>query len=87
MDKVHRPDIVRAGSRGPVVAQLSLDPALGCPVPQLQTQLIVNPMCSLDVDIPALALQRDVHTPVAVPNARLADRLDAGLNAGLIALA
>jgi hypothetical protein len=44
-------------------------------------------MCSLDVDIPTLALQRDVHTPVAVPNARLADRLDAGLNAGLIALA
>ena len=61
MDEVHRPDIVRSGRRGPVLAELGLDPALGRLVAELQSQLIVNPVGLLDVDVPALTAQENMH--------------------------
>lgn len=87
MNEVHRPDIVRPRRRRTIVAQLRLDPSLGRLVPELQPQLIVNPVRSLDVDVEPLTLEHDMHTPIAVSDARLANRLDAGFDPGLVALA
>jgi hypothetical protein len=42
-------------------------------------------MSSLQVDLPAFATQEDVDAPVPIANARLANLLDAGFNAGLLA--
>ena len=62
-----------------------LDPSLWSLVAQLQAQLVVNPMSFLQVDLPAFATQEDMDAPVAVADARLANLLDAGFNAGLLA--
>jgi hypothetical protein len=42
-------------------------------------------MSSLQVDLPAFATQEDMDPPVPVADARLANLLDAGFNAGLLA--
>ncbi|OKH86443.1 hypothetical protein LF95_22435 [Thalassospira sp. TSL5-1] len=42
MHKIHRPDVVWSDCNLPVLAQLGLDPPLGMPVSELETQLFVN---------------------------------------------
>jgi hypothetical protein len=42
-------------------------------------------MSSLQVDRPAFATQENMDAPVPVADARLANLLDAGFNAGLLA--
>jgi hypothetical protein len=42
-------------------------------------------MGSLQVDLPPFATQEDMDAPVSVADARLANLLDAGFNAGLLA--
>jgi hypothetical protein len=85
MDKVHGPNIVRSGSCATIVAQLRLHSSLRRLVAQLQAQLVVNPMSSPQVDRPAFATQENMDAPVPVADARLANLLDAGFNAGLLA--
>lgn len=76
MNKVHYPDVVRADRLGAVVTQLGLHTALRRLVPELQSQLPVNPIDFLDVDVPALTFEQDVNAPVAIPHARFTDLPD-----------
>jgi hypothetical protein len=87
MDEVHGPDLIGCGSCATIVAQLRLHSSLGRLAAQLQAQTRVNPMRLLHVDLPALAAQKNMDAPVAIPDARLADLLDAGFKAGLLAAA
>ena len=47
VNKIHRPGLVRLDGVPPIVPELGLDPPLRRLVPELQSQLIVNPMSSL----------------------------------------
>ena len=85
MDEVHGPDLIGCGSCATIVAQLRLHSSLRRLVAQLQAQFVVNPMGLLQVDLPSLATQKDMDAPVAVPDARLANLLDPGFKAGLLA--
>lgn len=87
VNEVHRPRLVGLRRRLTISPQLCADLALGRLVAELKAQLIVNSMCLLDVDIPALALKHDMHAAVAIPNACRAYLLDAGFEAGLIGAA
>ena len=78
------PGFVRPCRRASVLSQLGLYPPLGRLVAQLQAQGVVYPVGLLDVDPPALALQQHMHPAIAVAHARLADRLYAGFEAGLV---
>lgn len=84
MDKIHRPDIVRSGCRGAVIAKLRLDTSLRRLVAQLKAQLIVNPSNFLLVDPPTIALKNDLHASVAIAHTGCTDLLDPGFDAGLI---
>ena len=85
MDEVHGPNIVRSGSCATIVAQFRLASSLRRLVAQLKAQLVVNPMSSLQVDLPPFATQEDMDAPVPVADARLENLLDAGFDAGLVA--
>ena len=87
MDEVHGPNLIGCGSCATIVAQLRLHSSLWRLVAQLQAQTRVNPMRLLHVDLPALAAQKNMDAPVAIPNARVADLFDADFKAGLLAAA
>ena len=84
MDEVHRPDVIRPGCFFSIFTQLGFHTPFRVLVSQLQTQLIVNSACLLDVDGPALPAQQNMDAPVAVPDACLADLLNPPLNSSLI---
>ncbi len=83
MDKVHSPDLIRSRRRTAIVAQLRLDPTLGCLVPELETQLLVKSVDPLWIDIPALAFEQHMNPAIAVTHACLGDLLDPLDEAGL----
>jgi hypothetical protein len=87
MDEVHGPNLIGCGSCATIVAQLRLHSSLWRLVAKLQAQTRVIPMGFLQVDLPALAAQKNMDAPVAIPNARLADLFDADFKAGLLAAA
>jgi len=87
MDEVHGPNIIHAGGRAAVFPQLRLHPALGRLVAELEAQLVVNPVGSLHVDLPAFTAKKNVDAAIAIADARLADLTDAGFDAGLLAAA
>lgn len=64
MDEVHRPDVIRPGNFFSIFTQLGFHTPFRVLVSQLQTQLIVNPACLLDVDGPALPAQQNMDAPV-----------------------
>ena len=59
-----------------VLPQLCLEPALGRPDPQLQTQLIAKPACSLRIDFPTFPQQQHMNSPIAGAHVGLADLLE-----------
>jgi len=83
MEEVHRPDVVRPRRWMAVRAQLCLDTSFGRLVPELSTQFLVERAGSLEVHEPTLAPEWDMHTPIAVADARGADILIASIQAGL----
>lgn len=58
---------------------------LGVFVAQLQIQRLVETIDAFRIDRPAVTPQQDMHTPVAVPHARLADLFDPLFECGLTA--
>jgi len=86
VDEVQCPDIVRSDRHLPILPKFGFHPALGCLVPQLQPQVSVNPICSLDVGAPTLALQEHMYALIAVPHTDFADLANT-LQAGLISTA
>lgn len=85
MGEIHSPDMVRMCRPGAVSAQLCLDPALGNLVAQLRVHLLVKAIDSLRIDGPAVTLQQDVNTTVAIPHPCLAYIPDLQLQFGLLA--
>ena len=85
MDEVHRPGVVRLRGRTTILPELRLHPSLWSFVPQLQAQSGVEAIGSLDVRHPALPLQDDMHTAVAVAHAGLGDLFDALFQVALAA--
>ena len=74
MNKIHSPDIVRSDCLLAIIAQLGLHPTFWILVPELQTQLIVNPARLLDVHLPALPSQQDMDTPISVATLGIVQR-------------
>ncbi len=66
MHEVHRPHIVWTNRHLTIFPKLRPDPALRSLVPQLQAQVPVDAIGSLDVGAPTLAFEQHVHTAVAV---------------------
>lgn len=85
--EIHRPDIVRADGCLPIFPQLCFDPALWSLVAQLQAQVPVNAIGSLDVGAPTFAFQQHMHAPIAVAHTGLADLANTTFQAGLIGTA
>ena len=75
------------GPRGrlAILTQLRLDPTLRRLVAQLQAQLFVKSIDPLRIDDPAVTAQQNMHAPVALPHAGLADLFDSMLEVGLAA--
>lgn len=85
MNEIHRPDVIGMGRLRPVGSQLRLDPTLGNLVAELQVHLLVKATDLLRVDGPAVTLDQDMHTPIAVAHPCLADVFDLQLQFGLLA--
>lgn len=76
MNEIHRLNMVGMGRLRADSPQLRLDPALGNLVVELEVHLLVKTIDSLRVHGPAFTLDKEMHTPGAVPYQRLADVLD-----------
>src|SRR6056297_641349 len=87
MHEVHCPHIVESDRFDSIITQLCLYPPLRRLVPELHAQLPVNAVDFLDVDAPALAVQKHVNPAIAVTNTRFADLLDPLLHGSLIGAA
>ena len=66
MNEIHCPNMVGMGRLRAVSPQLRLDPALGNLVAELEVHLLVKTIDSLRVHGSTFALDKDMHTPVAV---------------------
>lgn len=87
VNEVHRPDIVGSHSLLPVLPQFGFNPALRCQIVQLQTQVSVNAIGSLDVGPPALAFQEHMHASIAITHTGLANLRNTTFQTGLIGTA
>jgi hypothetical protein len=67
--------------------QLRLHPSPGRLVAELETELVVNPVCSLHVALLAFPAKKNVEAPIAIADTRIADLTDAGFDASLLAAA
>lgn len=74
--EVHRPDIVRLDSFRTTLPKLRFQPPLRRLVPELHAQLLVNAIGLLPINLPALALQQHVDTPISEPDTDLTNLFD-----------
>jgi hypothetical protein len=81
--EIHRPDLVGSRRRTTVFAQFCGNLALWPFVPDLQANLDIEPIDTLRVDAPPLASQEHVYSPIAIPDPRRRDLLNALLKTGL----
>ncbi len=84
MHEIHRPNIVRDDGRLTILPQFSLDSLLRSLVPQLQAQVSVNAIGSLDICAPTLTFQQHMYTTIAAAHAGLPNLTNATFQTGLI---